>query len=169
MKHLAMRRSLLTSTVLAVAGGLAIGTPGPAYSASPDGTADLQSTANEFLQALDNLDWDLFEKGWSAEPSVFFPFNDTPERVDGKSAVNERFKVFFEQVKQKASGPPYLKLEPQELKVTRYGDVGLISFTLGGLKSVGGLSGSIGRRTILFVLEDGKWKVAHLHASSAGA
>ena len=132
-------------------------------------SAILQAAAKEFLKALDNLDWEVFQDGWSAEPSVFFPFNDTPERVDGRSGVDERFREFFKQVRQKASGPPYLKLEPQNLKVTRYGDAGLISFTLGGLKSVGGLSGSIGRRTILFVLEDGKWKVAHLHASSAGA
>lgn len=129
---------------------------------------DLTSAANRFLKALDNLDWEAFQESWAKEPSVFFPFNDTPERIDGKTAVDQRFKTFFDEVKQKTSGPPYLKLAPKALSIKRYGEAGLVSFTLGGLSSVGGLSGSIGRRSILLILQDGKWKVAHLHASSAG-
>ena len=169
MEQLIMRRNFLTAVSLTITGGAALGVAPLAFGADSKETANLREAATQFLDALDNLDWETFEASWAADPSVFFPFNDTPERVDGKTAVDERFEVFFSQVKQKIPGPPYLKLEPQNLKIERYGDAGLVSFTLGGLSSVGGLSGSIGRRTILFVLQDGKWKVAHLHASSAGS
>ncbi|HBT33972.1 MAG TPA: hypothetical protein DEB15_14685 [Pusillimonas sp.] len=169
MDYVIKRRNFLTATALSITGGVTLAAPKFALGANSDDTTALQAAANQFLQDLDNLDWEPFQKSWAAEPSVFFPFNDTPERVDGKNAVDERFKLFFDQVKEKVPGPPYLKLTPNNLKITRYGDAGLVTFTLGGLSSVGGLSGSIGRRTILFVLQDNKWKVAHLHASSAGS
>lgn len=138
-------------------------------SANSGDTEALQKAASQFLQSLDNLDWDPFVESWAADPTIFFPFNDTPERVDGKAAINARFRTFFDQVKTKSEGPPYLKLKPANLRIERFGHAGLVTFTLGGLSSVGGLSGAIGRRTVLFVLEGERWKVAHLHASSSGA
>jgi len=168
MNHKIERRQFLTKTGLTMAGGALAMAPVLASANSTDTTA-LEKAAQQFLQSLDNLDWEPFVASWAANPTIFFPFDNTPERVDGKSAINARFRTFFDQVRTKAEGPPYLKLKPNNLKVERFGDAGLITFTLGGLSSVGGLSGKMGRRTVLFVLENREWKVAHLHASSAGA
>jgi hypothetical protein len=40
---------------------------------------EIQAAAERFLRALDNLDWEPFRASWAAEPTVFFPFGDTPD------------------------------------------------------------------------------------------
>ncbi len=101
-------------------------------------------------------------KDEASEPTFFFPFDDTPERVTGRAAVDARFRRFFDQVRARGSGPPYLNLKPRELRVERYGDAGLVTFELGGP------GGRMGRRTLLFVRENGAWRLSHLHAAVAG-
>lgn len=63
------------------------------------------------------------------------------------------------------TGPPYLDLKPRDIRVERYGDVGLVTFTLA--LTVGGRQLPLQRRTLVFVREHDAWKVAHLHASAA--
>jgi len=120
----------------------------------------IRAAAEHFLRVFDNLEWEPFRASWAAEPSVFFPFNDTPERVTGRAAVEARFHKFFEETRVRTPGPPYLHLQPRELRVDRHGDAGLVTFMLGGPGE------RIGRRTLLFVLENGTWKLVHLHASN---
>jgi hypothetical protein len=127
---------------------------------APDNLAPIQAAAEQFLRVFDDLDWELFRASWAAEPSVFFPFEDSPERVTGRVAVEARFRRFFDETRAHTSGPPYLHLKPRELRVERHGDAGLVTFMLGGPGE------RIGRRTLLFVMENGTWKLAHLHASN---
>jgi len=122
--------------------------------------APVRAAAEQFLRVFDNLEWEAFRANWAAEPSVFFPFDDTPERVSGRAAVEARFRKFFDETRAHTPGPPYLHLQPRELRVERHGDAGLVTFMLGGPGK------RIGRRTLLFVLENGAWKLVHLHASN---
>jgi hypothetical protein len=122
--------------------------------------AALVQAAEQFLKVFDNLEWEPFAAAWSASPSVFFPFADTPERVEGAAAA-ARFQTFFKEMRAARPGPPYLRLNPQELRAEVMGSTGLVTFTLARSP------GSIGRRTLLFVREGGQWKLAHLHASNA--
>ena len=46
----------------------------------------IRAAAEEFLRALDNLDWEPLRASWASNPSVFFPFADTPDRVSGFAA-----------------------------------------------------------------------------------
>ena len=39
----------------------------------------IQAAAERFLRALDDLDWEPFRASWASEPTVFFPFGDTPD------------------------------------------------------------------------------------------
>jgi hypothetical protein len=135
---------------------------GEAPAAAPNGTdqAALAQAAEHFLTVFDNLEWEPFAAAWSASPSVFFPFADTPERVEGAAAA-ARFNAFFNEMRAARPGPPYLRLNPQELRAEVIGSTGLVTFMLG--RSPGG----VGRRTLLFVREGGQWKLAHLHASNA--
>jgi hypothetical protein len=122
--------------------------------------AALVQAAQHFLRVFDNLEWDAFDAAWSSSRSVFFPFRDTPERVEGAD-VAARFRRFFDEVKATRPGPPYLRLQPQALRAEVRGDAGLVTFTLGRRP------GDVGRRTLLFVRESGQWKLAHMHASTA--
>jgi hypothetical protein len=47
----------------------------------------VDEAAERFLRALDDLDWEPFRASWASEPTVFFPFGDTPDRVSGQVAV----------------------------------------------------------------------------------
>jgi len=127
---------------------------------SGDDRAALIQAAEHFLRVFDNMEWEPFLAAWSSAPSVFFPFRDTPERVEGP-AVAARFRAFFDEVKATSEGPPYLRLQPQQLRAEVMGSTGLVTFMLS--RSPGG----VGRRTLLFVREGGRWKLAHMHASNA--
>lgn len=126
-------------------------------------TDDVDAAANYFLRVFDDLAWDKFADCWSEEPSVFFPFDDARDRFDGREEVLTRFRRMFEEVRASVPGPPFLHLRPMRLTVTPLGDAALVTFQLGDG------SGSIGRRTLVFIPVEGKWKLAHLHASNSKA
>jgi ketosteroid isomerase-like protein len=128
--------------------------------------SDIRQAADHFLRVFANFDGEAFQATWSSEPVVFFPFDDTPETVKGRAAVEARFHRFFEEVRARAPGPPYLHINPRELTVQRYGDVGVVTFVLDQPPQLGGPP--VARRTLLFVKERDGWKLAHLHASAAG-
>lgn len=121
--------------------------------------------AERFLRALDDLDWEPFRASWSSEPTVFFPFGDTPERVAGQAAVEARWRRFFDEARARRPGPPYLNLKPRDIRTERYADVGLVTFTLE--LTAGGRQLPLQRRTLLFIRERDAWKLAHMHASGA--
>ena len=114
--------------------------------------------AADFVEAFENLEWDLFEASWAQDATVFFPFADQPQRVEGRSTIMERFRSAFESLPERMDGPPYLSIQPQDLHVQMLGDSAVVTFHLVG-------SGPFNRRTIVFVKSDNKWLIAHLHAS----
>jgi ketosteroid isomerase-like protein len=126
--------------------------------------AGIRAAAERFLRVLDDLDWELFRASWASEPTVFFPFADTPGRVAGKGAVETRWRQFFEEARR-GPGPPYLNLKPLDLRVERYGDVGVVTLMLE--LNLGGRQLPLQRRTLIFIREHGAWKLAHMHASGA--
>ena len=125
----------------------------------------IRGAADRLLRALDDLDWEPFRASWASGPTVFFPFGDTPDRVTGQLAVEARWRRFFEEARARRPGPPYLNLKPRDIRTERYGDVGLVTFTLE--LSVGGRQLPLQRRTLLFIRERDAWKLAHMHASGA--
>jgi hypothetical protein len=126
---------------------------------------ELREAAERFLRALDDLDWEPFVASWASEPTVFFPFGDTPERVTGHGPVEARGRRFFEEARESRPGPPYLNLKPRDVRTESYGDVGLVTFTL--QLAVEGRQLPLQRRTLLFIREHDAWKLAHMHASGA--
>jgi hypothetical protein len=93
---------------------------------------------------------------------MFFPFPDTPSRTDGKAAVEERFRGFFERgkVSLARSNRVVQGLAPKDLLVQMLGnDAAVVSFHLGSSPS---------RRSIVFRRAGADaWKIAHWHASPA--
>ena len=120
--------------------------------------ASLIVAAQNFLRVFDDLDWERFRAAWSRNPTVFSFSDDKPERIEG-SAVLASFREFFAEVRARRKGPPYLHIVPRGLRAETFGSAGVVTFMLGDRP------GNIGRRTLVFVIENGEWKLAHLHAS----
>jgi len=123
-----------------------------------DDIIEIRAAAEHFLRVFDNLDWEPFTACWSSDPTAFFPGDDW--RLDGRTAVLARFRTLFDQVPAHSPSPPYLHLNPRHLRVDRHGDAGLVTFTLGDPPK------PVALRSLIFVREAGKWKLAHLHATS---
>jgi hypothetical protein len=170
MRHIALL--LAWSRVVAVAFLAVLATSAPAQSsvATPQSnvsvdTVGIREAAERLLRALNDLDWEPFRASWASEPTVFFPFGDTPDGVTGQAAVEARWRRFFEETRARQPGPTYLNLKPRDMRTERYGDVGLVTFTL--QLTVGGRQLPLQRRTLLFIRERDAWKLAHMHASGA--
>ena len=128
-----------------------------ACSLNTDDHAEILAAAEHFLRVFDHLEWERFVACWSSNPTAFFPGDDI--RIDGREAVLARFRMIFDRASLHSSGPRYLQLEPRNLRVDRYGDAGLVTFTLGDTP------GSVALRSLLFVRETGAWKLAHVHGT----
>lgn len=60
--------------------------------------------------------------------------------------------------KENKSSPPYIIIEPRDIKIQMAGSVAIVSFTLND-------PGMLGRRTIVLKKEKEQWLIIHLHAS----
>jgi ketosteroid isomerase-like protein len=123
-----------------------------ACASAPSG-GDPQATVTEFLHALGTGDpniGDLF----TVDATVFFPMNDAPLRANGRDEIAAVFAGLFTQPGYKGSVPP-----SDDLRVERFGDAALITFQV---KNPNVTS----RRTFVLRVENGKWRIAHLHGSN---
>jgi len=121
--------------------------------------SEAQRAALEFLEAFDNLDWDKFRRAIAVDATMFMPFPHMARRLNGKDEILSAFRAFFDEVRQKADGPPYLKLQPADMKVQLIDNVAIVTFHLTS-------DATLSRRTIVFHRRNDRWLVAHWHASN---
>lgn len=114
-----------------------------------------------FLSAFENLDWDTFRSAFSDSASVFHPAPAMEARVIGQNDVERSFSEVFAGIKAGArNGPPYHRLDPQDLHILRLGpDAFVLSFHLRNAER-------LARRTVIMRREAGEWRIVHLHASN---
>jgi len=138
----------------------AAGADRAADTASAPDDSDVAAAAADFLTAFDRLQWDAFRGSFAPSATAFMPFGD-PLRKDGREEVAAFFGTFFERVRAARDGPPYLDIDPEDLRIARVGEAAVVTFHLPGEEEVG-------RRTLVFGREsaDAPWVIAHLHASS---
>jgi len=122
--------------------------------------AAIAASLDSFVVAFNDLDSARFAARWAAGATAFFPFADTPARVDGRDAVLARFLTYFAEVRRERTGPPYLRIVPRDVAITLLDDrAAVASFVFTAATR-------IARRTAVVVREpDGAWRIAHLHAS----
>ena len=127
--------------------------------AADPATQDVQAAAAAFVESFNNLDWEKFRLGFSDDATVFFPFAQFPRRASGRAEVEAIFKRFFDEARKRKAAPPYLNIEPKEMQIQALGDAAIVTFHLGE-------DDTVGRRTLVFRRQKGRWLIAHLHASS---
>jgi len=122
---------------------------------------EIEQATTHFLTSFENLDMLAFLACFADDATAFFPAPEPPERVTGKAAIRSRFQLVFDAIRKGASaGPPYHRLEPQDLQIQSLSaETAVVSFHLRN-------SERIARRTLVMKKVRSTWLIAHLHASN---
>jgi len=124
-----------------------------------DGNAEVRETLDRFLRAVESRELERIAPFFEEDAQMFSPLGTYPARLDGRTAVMDQFKAISVALKQM---PTPLRIDPQELVVREFGDVALMTFHLK-------LPGPLHRRSFVLRKRDGRWRIAHIHASIASA
>jgi uncharacterized protein (TIGR02246 family) len=120
-----------------------------------------------FVAAMTSADIEALAAVFDDDATVFMPFDSLPRRLEGKAEIRAAFGRLFDQVRKSQSGPPYMKLEPHDVKMQIFSGYAVITFHLGAVPAEGATSpSSFSRRTFIVHPAGGRWLVSHLHASN---
>ena len=121
--------------------------------------SDVRETLDGFFRAVESRDLDRITPYFEEDAQMFSPLATYPARLDGRAAIMEQFKAISEALKQM---PTPIRIDPQEMVVREFGDIALMTFHLK-------LPGPLHRRSFVLRKRDGRWRIAHIHASIASA
>ena len=121
--------------------------------------SDIRETLDGFFRAVESRDLDRIAPYFEEDAQMFSPLGTYPARLDGRAAIMEQFKAISEALKQM---PTPIRIDPQEMVVREFGDIALVTFHLK-------LPGPLHRRSFILHKRDGRWRIAHIHASIASA
>jgi ketosteroid isomerase-like protein len=115
--------------------------------------AGVRAAMASFMDALNALDADRITDAFADDATAFFPLAQ-PQRANGKAEIGAVFHAFVEKTKPSIAK---LNLVPEDMQVTTSGDFALVTFQIKGRITA--------RRTFVFRRTNGRWLIAHLHAS----
>ncbi len=124
----------------------------------PSAESEVRATLAKFVKAFDDLDWEHFRLAFDDNATVFYP-RAIPERATGRAEFERSFKLVFEQIRNGRTAPPYMDIQPKNLKIQLIGNVAIATFHLDDRP------GFMNRRTIVLNKTRAGWKIVHLHAS----
>lgn len=127
--------------------------------AAPADVAAVQKVVDGFIEALNGADVNAFIGFFAPDATLFFPLASLPLRLEDRQQIATAFAAFFEVVRKREPGPPYMNMIPVGTKVQLLGNVAVVTFHLKGEEVVS-------RRTLVLQKRSGKWLIVHLHASS---
>lgn len=136
--------------------------------AAPVSTAGVEPALRTFLAHFERLEWEPFLAAFAPDACVFHPSAKAPLavcRTPGDPASETEFEArwrhVFDDTRAHGTGPRFMVLEPQELRVTALGrDAALATFVLRN-------ADRLARRSVVFVrAADGGWRISHIHASN---
>lgn len=119
---------------------------------------DIRKTLATFIRAFDDLDWEQFRMAFDDNATVFYP-RGTPQRANGRAEFEKTFQTVFQQIRGNQTAPPYMDIQPRELRIQLFGNVAIVTFHLDDR------AGFLNRRTIVLHRMGKGWKIVHLHAS----
>src|SRR5262249_19791225 len=120
---------------------------------------DVRQAVERFVESLNNLDWEKFPSCFAEDATMFFPSLGLGRRVSGRDEIIALFKFAYEDVPKQDHGPPYLHIEPKEIKIQMLVDAAIVTFHRDDDRT-------LNRRTLIFQKQKDKWLIVHLHASN---
>ena len=122
-------------------------------------SSSVAKTLDKFIKAFTTLNWSDFTECFADDVTAFFPPSAKfPYRANNKAEVNNIFRAVFENARKQKSEPPYLDIQPKDLKIQMLGPVAIVTFLLED-------PDLLGRRTIVLKKDKLNWRIVHLHAS----
>lgn len=112
-----------------------------------------------FIEALNAADIGKFAPFFAPDATAFFPLAPFAERLENKDQITKVFAAFFESVRRGKTGPPFMSLVPQDVRLQLYGSTAVVTFHFKGPELVS-------RRTLVLKNDKGTWLIVHLHASN---
>jgi ketosteroid isomerase-like protein len=120
---------------------------------------ELRNSLSGFIQAFDNLDRDRFADYFADSATLFQP-RRFGSRAENKEEILSQFREIFETIRGKQTQPPYMEIQPRNLRIQMLADrVAIVTFHLDDRPGV------LGRRTMIWEREKNGWKIVHIHAS----
>jgi len=157
-RKLGMRTpAVITCIAVLSVGAARAQTAAPARSPQPE-VAEVQKVIGGFMEALNAADIERFSPFFAPDATVFFPLAPIFLRLEDKEQITKVFNVFFESIRKRNTGPQYMNLVPQDLRVQIYKDTAIATFHFKGPDLVS-------RRTLVLEREAGRWLIVHMHAS----
>jgi ketosteroid isomerase-like protein len=120
--------------------------------------SEVRDALTNFVLAFDNLDWETFRMAFSDDATVFYP-RGIPERANGRSEFEKAFRVVFDQIRGGNTRPPYMNIQPKDMRIQVFGTVAIATFHLDDR------IGFLNRRTLVLNKTKAGWRIVHLHAS----
>jgi ketosteroid isomerase-like protein len=118
-----------------------------------------EEVLSRFIEALNTCDLESTMVLFSEDATVFFPFPEHAERIEGKKNISAAFAEFYESVRSQKNGPRYMSIVPHNVEVQTAKNVAVVSFQI--------VSGPVtSRRTLVLAKAHGRWVIMHLHASN---
>lgn len=120
---------------------------------------DVVKMLNGFVDAFSNLNWKRFSDCFADDATAFFPPSAKfPSRANNKEEIETIFKKVFDNARKQKSAPPYIIIEPKDIKIQIIDKIAIVTFVLND-------PDLFGRRTIVLTKENDTWLIIHLHAS----
>jgi ketosteroid isomerase-like protein len=123
-----------------------------------DDRAAIEQMLTEYLDTLNNADFDAFRRFFVDDATAFSPWAEFADRAIGRERVMDAFRPAFARWRATLPGPPYLRIVPEDLHIQQVDNVAVVTFHARD-------EPSLGRRTLVLCRESGGWKITHLHAS----
>jgi pimeloyl-ACP methyl ester carboxylesterase/ketosteroid isomerase-like protein len=104
--------------------------------------SEVRDVLAKFIYAFDNLDWERFRGAFDDDATVFYP-RAVPERANGRTEFEKAFRTVFQQIRGEKRMPPYMDIQPKDLRIQVFGSTAVAIFHLDDR------AGFLNRRTIV--------------------
>jgi len=111
-----------------------------------------------FITIFNDRDWKQFSECLADDVTVMLDASWSPERKDGRAAVEAMFRPMFPAEGASPDKNRFL-VAPEDLLIQDLGDVAIISFHLRQ-------PGNFARRCFVVRKKNGKWEIVHINGSS---
>ncbi len=132
-----------------------------------DEEKEVVNTLNKFLRAFENGDFETMEALMTNDAYIFpraIMSNDSLGPIDNVNyrrinGLDPQMKQVINSIRESGKQPPFMKLEPKDLKITMLKEAAIATFHLENGKS-------LSRRTIVLGKNNDTWKIVHIHPSN---